>query len=148
MNQDLEHLKWLSIGFYINAGLTALFACIPFVHLFMGIAIVTHSLPGDSKGGPPPAVFGWFFIVLGAFFILCGWALAICFFLAGRYLKGQTRYVFCMVMAAFALMFAPLGTILGVFTIIVLLRDSVKDLFNGNLSVQVPNQSFDPPNWR
>ena len=34
-----------------------------------------------------------------------------------------------MVVAGVACTFAPLGTALGVFTIIVLMRDSVKELF-------------------
>ncbi len=33
-------------------------------------------------------------------------------------------------MAGVACMFMPFGTVLGVFTIIVLLRDSVKELFS------------------
>ena len=50
-------------------------------------------------------------------------------FLAGRYLSQQRHYTFCLVMAAVACMFMPFGTVLGVFTIIVLVRESVKELF-------------------
>jgi hypothetical protein len=142
MNKDLEHLKWLSIGFYVYAGLTALFACFPFIHLAIGIAIVTGQL--DEGKNPPPAAFGWLFVGAASIFILIGWAIAICSFLAGKYIKQQKNYTFIFVMAAVACMFAPLGTVLGVFTIIVLLRDSVKALFEGQ------NNQFGstPPDWK
>jgi hypothetical protein len=47
----------------------------------------------------------------------------------GRNNVGSEEYTFCLVMAGVACMFMPFGTVLGVFTIIVLLRDSVKELF-------------------
>ena len=49
--------------------------------------------------------------------------------LAGRYLARRERYTFCLVVAGVECMFMPFGTVLGVFTIIVLSRPSVKDLF-------------------
>ena len=126
--QDLEHLKLLSIFHYVVAGLAALFACIPLLHLFFGIAMVTGwETLGDSD--PMTGFMGWFFIAFSSVFILSGWAFAVCLFLAGRYLSQQRRYTFCLVMAGLACMFMPFGTVLGVFTIIVLLRDSVKELF-------------------
>ena len=48
---------------------------------------------------------------------------------AGRSLQQRTRYLYCLVMAGVECIFMPFGTVLGVFTIIVLMRDSVKPLF-------------------
>lgn len=142
MNQDLEHLRWLSIGFYVNAAITALFSLFPFIHLFIGIAMVTGSFDNDKN--PPPALFGWFFVGIASIFIVFGFALAICNFLAGKYLKQQTKYTFCFVVGVINCMFMPLGTVLGIFTIIVLVRDSVKNLFNGYNS----SQFNDSLNWQ
>jgi hypothetical protein len=142
MNKDLEHLKMLSIGFYIYSAITAIFACLPFIHLFMGIAMISGAFDGDKN--PPPAFVGWLFVGIGGIFIILGWATAICTFFAGKYIKQQTHYIFCFVMVAINCMFAPLGTILGVFAIIVLLRDSVKELFNGQ-SVQ---SNYQPQSWQ
>lgn len=143
MNKDLEHLKYLSIGFYVYAGLTALFSCFPFIHMAMGIAMVSGAFNQGSN--PPPPAFGWFFIGIAATVILIGWGLSIALFLAGKFLKQQKRYTFCLVMAAISCLFAPLGTVLGVFTIIVLVRDSVKNLFNGQTYTNFSNV---PPNWQ
>ena len=143
MNKDLEHLRWLSVSFYIYAGLTALFACIPFIHLFIGIAMVSGGF--DQGENPPPQFFGWLFIGMASIFIVSGFALAVCNFLVGKFLKQQTKYTFCFVLAIVNCMFAPLGTVLGIFAIIVLVRDSVKALFNGGYN---SSQFNNPPDWQ
>lgn len=145
MNKDLEHLKWLSVGFYVYAGLTALFACFPLIHLALGIALITGNLD-DGKNPPPPAFFGWFFVGAATIFIVIGWALAVASLLAGKYLKQQKNYTFIFVIAVISCMFAPLGTVLGIFTIIVLMRDSVKQLF-GRYDYS-PASTADQPNWK
>lgn len=76
-----------------------------------------------------PGFLGWFFVIFAATWIVCGLTFAICLFLAGRYLDQRRRYLFCLVMAGLACMFMPFGTVLGVFTILVLVRPSVKELF-------------------
>ncbi|MFM6408142.1 MAG: hypothetical protein ACKPGT_27195, partial [Microcystis sp.] len=62
------------------------------------------------------------------FFIL-GEVFAIATIVSGRFLKRRQRYWFSFVMACILCLFTPLGTILGVFTIIVLSRQSVKELY-------------------
>ena len=76
-----------------------------------------------------PAFFGWLFIVLAGTMMILGFALAICIFLAGRSLACRRHYMFCLVAAGVECTFMPFGTILGVFTIIVLQKPSVKELF-------------------
>ena len=39
-DRDAEHLRLLSIFHYVVAGLMALWACFPLIHLFMGVALV------------------------------------------------------------------------------------------------------------
>ena len=127
MNQDEEHLRLLAIFHYVVAGLMALFACFPIIHLTVGILMLTGVLDGPSD--PEMRLMGLFFVVFPGAFILVGWALAICIFLAGRNLARRQRYMFCFVMGAVMCLFTPVGTVLGVFTILVLMRPSVKELF-------------------
>jgi len=62
--------------------------------------------------------------------IALGVALAVGTFLAGRSLAERKRHLFCLVMAGInAAICTPFGTVLGIFTIIVLLRPSVKQAF-------------------
>lgn len=122
--QDRQHLKVLSITHYVLAGLTGLFACFPVIHLTLGISL----LSGEFGDGPPDA-FGWLFIIVAAVAILIGWAFAVALFLAGRFLVRRQHRLFCLVVAGVSCLFTPLGTVLGIFTILVLMRPSVVALF-------------------
>ena len=127
MNQDLEHLRLLSIFHYVLAAITALVACFPIIHLIVGISLF---FPYGNSAGGPPQFFALMFIIVPAIFILGGWAFAVCLFLAGRYLASRTHRLFCLIIAGISCAFTPFGTALGIFTIIVLMRPSVKDQFD------------------
>jgi hypothetical protein len=77
-----------------------------------------------------PEFLGWIFAVLGSLLFLTGIAMAICILIAGRSLALRKRYLFVLVMGCIECLFIPFGTILGVFTVIVLSRESVKALFS------------------
>ena len=126
MQQDLEHLKLLSIFHYVDAGMTAFFACIPFIHLFVGLALATGAFPDTDPGA---RTMGVVIMVIAGLIILAGWTLAALIAFAGRSLQTRKRYTYCLVMAGVNCIVIPIGTVLGVFTIIVLTRASVKALF-------------------
>jgi hypothetical protein len=140
--EDAEQLKLLSLGHYIVAGLQALFGLFPVLHLAMGIWMLRSPEVTKAKDGPPAALFAGFFIAFALVWILTSWALAACLVIAGRSLSQRRRRTFCLVVAGVAaLMCMPFGTVLGVFTIIVLLRPSVRDAFEGAItSVPVEGQ--------
>ena len=132
MNQDSEHLKLLTTFHYVVGGISALFACIPIFHLIIGLAMIFspgHAFDAKGQDAFPLKLFGLMFAVIGGTAILFGWTLAACIIYAGRCLAVRKKYTFCLVMAGIACMFMPFGTVLGVFTIIVLMRPSVKELF-------------------
>ena len=130
LNRDQEHLKLLSIFHYVFSGIVALFACFPIIHLVVGIMfIMAPETMTDKSGNAPPPFFGWMFAIIGGVIILAGWIFAIFLLFAGRFLARKKHYMFCLVVACLSCLFIPLGTVLGVFTIIVLIRPSVKELF-------------------
>jgi len=126
MNDDEQYLKLLSVFHYVVGGLAACFACIPIIHLSIGIAMLVGAIDGA------PEFAGVLLVMIGMVAILMGWTLAVCIIIAGRCLAKRRRYMFCLVMAAISCVFMPFGTVLGVFTIIVLMRPSVKKLFAVN----------------
>jgi hypothetical protein len=131
MNQDEEHLRLLSIFHYVVGGLAGLFAMFPIIHLVIGLMLIFAPRTFESKGGePPPAFFGWFFVIFAGMFIIAGWVFAGFVITAGRFLARHKHRLFCLVMAGVECAFMPFGTVLGVFTIIVLMRDPVKELFS------------------
>ena len=137
--QDEQHLRLLSIFHYVVGALVILFSCIFIIHLAMGIAaLVNPQIMKNAKGQIPPPFFGWLFVAFGSIAIIIGWTLGICIIAAGKSLAGRKRYWFCFVMAAVSCMFTPFGTVLGVFTLIVLSRPSVKAIFNVSPSAGSP----------
>jgi hypothetical protein len=131
LSQDEQYLKILSICHYVVGALAILFSCIFIIHLVMGIVMLVHpEILRGSHGELPPKFLGVLFIVLGAVLITAGWALGGCMIAAGRLLAGRRKYMFCFVTAAIGCIFTPFGTVLGIFTLIVLSRPSVKALFN------------------
>ena len=138
MDQDAEHLRLLSIFHYIVGGLAAVFSFFPLLYTTVGAIFIFVARHGTPKPGeePPPEFIGWILAVIGSFLFLLGIAIAICILIAGRSLAKHTRYWFAFVMACIECLFLPFGTILGVFTIIVLSRESVKTLFLAAASEQ------------
>jgi hypothetical protein len=133
MNQDREHIRLLATLHYVVSGIAALCSLFPVIHLVIGIAMVTGRLP-DQKDPELAEWMGWFFILLASGFMAAGFAFAICLALAGRHLSRHRHYRYCLVMGAVACLFMPLGTVLGVFTILVLMKDSVRAMFSGELA--------------
>ncbi len=129
MKQDEEHLRILSIFHYVVGGLAGLFALFPLFHLIFGLVFILAPEKFESEGEQAPAFIGWFFVIIAATIITMGWVFAGCVLAAGRCLARRNRYIYCLVMAGVECIFMPFGTVLGVFTIIVLLRESVKAKF-------------------
>jgi hypothetical protein len=128
LSQDAENLSLLAVFHYVVGGIGFLFACFPFIHLVLGLAMITGALD-NRKGEAPPAFIGYFFVVIAAVFILMGWTAAACTVYSGRLIAKRKRRMFSFVMGAILCIFMPFGTILGVFTIILLNKDSVKELY-------------------
>ncbi len=128
VNQDEDHLRLLSIFHYIVGGLAAFFSFFP---LFYGaIGLVFLLAPAHPQHGePPPPLLGWFFVAFGSFFFLLGLVFATCVILSGRSIARRRHHTFAFVVACIECLFFPFGVVLGVFTIIVLSRRSVKELF-------------------
>jgi hypothetical protein len=132
MNQDSQHLRLLAVFHYVVAGLAALFSLFPLLYTGMGAVFIwaaRHPSRGQT-GEPPPEALGWIFVAGGCLFFLLGLAMAICILIAGRSLAKRKGYLFAFVMACVECLFMPFGTVLGVFTIIVLSRESVKAVFS------------------
>lgn len=126
---DLLQLKLLSIFHYVVAGIMALFSLMPVIHVVVGVLMLTGVLDDPNAGEELSFVLGLVFVIFPLVLIVLGMTLAVCLAVAGRRLARQEHYTFCLVMAAVACIFMPVGTVLGVFTIIVLNRPSVKALF-------------------
>ena len=127
---DAEHLRLLSIFHYVKGGISAFFACIPIIHLVIGLVMVVAPHAFGHGRDQPPAFLGWLFIIIALFVMVLGWTFAALTVMAGRCIARRRHYTFCLIVACLECLSIPLGTVLGVFTILVLNRASVKALFN------------------
>ena len=128
MTQDEEQLHLLSVFHYVLAGICSLVSLFPLIYFGMGLAMMA----GLGSRGPDrfgPFFAGCFMAGFGGLFLVFAVAYALALFLAARFLAERRRHTFCVVVAAISCAFTPLGTVLGVFSLIVLFRPSVKTLF-------------------
>ncbi len=132
MTQDEQYLDLLAIFHYVVGAMTAFFSCFLFLYLAMGIAMLLGAFDGKEA---PPKVLGWFFIVFPSLFIIAAWTAAGFVIAAGRSLSRRTSRTFCLIVAGAECFLVPFGTILGVFTIVMLTKESVKQRFAANNGV-------------
>jgi hypothetical protein len=133
---DGEHVKILSIAYLVSTGLSVCVSMLGLLYAFMGV-FFAHALtqvPAASGQVPPPEAFGWIFTVFGAGIFVAMNTFALLKYMTYRRLKQHRSRVFCMVVAGLSCLFIPYGTLLGIFTFIVLTRPSVVHMF----SVQPP----------
>ena len=139
---DADHLKLLAVFHYVVAG----FAFLGIGFLLLHYTMMNHIMFNprmweNQKGGPPPqeffAFFKWFYLIFGALLILG----SVCNLLSGLWINARRNRMFSLVVAGINCFQVPLGTALGVFTIIVLMRDSVRDLYEARQGDD-PNAGF------
>ena len=130
--RDREHLKLLSIFHFVFGGLALVGIGFLFVHYF--ILHTVFSNPDMWKSQPqimPPKAFLdafiWFYLFMG-FLLLTGLVLNV---LSGLFLLQKGNRLFSVIIGGLNCLQIPFGTALGVITIIVLSRDSVRQLYAG-----------------
>ncbi|MEI2433576.1 hypothetical protein RDV84_00680 [Lysobacter yananisis] len=131
-SKDADQLDLIGILYYVLAAFAALFSLFPLLHVGMGIAMLTGAFDQPGNPNPPPPAVGWVFVIFGAGFILCGLAFAALLVLGGRRMRQRRSHTLCAVVAGVSCMFMPLGTILGVFALVLLLKPETKALFGAN----------------
>jgi hypothetical protein len=136
MMQDASHLRMLAIGYYVYGGLTAFFSFFALIYVGFGAAMLSGKFPPSPRGATPPhagpipdQMVGGFMLGFGIIFFLIIIAMAVLSFMSARWISARKHPVFCLVIGGLACLNMPLGTIVGVFTFIVLLRPSVQELF-------------------
>ncbi len=138
MDQTRGHLELLGIFHYVVAGLSLFCGGLYglWLILFVGsMKTIIERSAERSREAPPPEVLGAFsglFAGMGVMVIVVSAGSAVLFGVAGYCLRSRQAWVYCVVVAALSLLWwAPLGTVLGVFSLIVLMRPEAKALFTG-----------------
>jgi len=132
---DADHLRVLSICHYVGAGLNVLvlgFIGLHYMLVSRFIIMAAHNshAGANPRPGPSPveifAILKWVHLFAAAFLLAYG----IANLLSAWFIQKRQHRVFSLVMSGFNCIRIPLGTALGVCTIIVLTRDSVRELYD------------------
>ncbi len=137
MDTNENHLNLLSIFHYVFAGISGISACFPIFHLIMGLSMLFGDFFPQEVSPEMPfpfEMFGLMFTLIPAAIIILGWIFAIAVAISGYFLSKRRNYLFCLIVAGISCFLAPLGTVLGVLTIVVLMKDDVKLLFDTNIA--------------
>jgi hypothetical protein len=125
---DEQHLKLLSVFYYIYGGLTAIGGCFGLIYVAIGLGFLFGPDIVEDEDVPAQLI-GGAMAIFGGCFTLVLLAIGALIIYAGVCLSRKRNYIFCMVIAAILCLNIPLGTLLGVFTFVVLSRPSVKAMF-------------------
>jgi len=140
---DEDHLKLLSIGYMVSAAMSAFTSLIGLFYMFFGVMVgsmiahAPHTTTGKGQEPPPEffgSIFGWLFGGIGLVFFVLAIALAAVQLRTAFCLQERKSRIFCMVVAGISCLGVPYGTLLGVFTFIVLGRPSVMQTFDRSLA--------------
>ena len=139
---DNEHLRLLSIAYYISGGLTVAYSLLLLLQFVFFYTIVNNILPyedeiittgTDNLNHPFFSIFIYFFIT---FFVLL-LSFGILEIVSGFFMKLRKNRTFSFIMGILNLPLIPHGTILGICTLTVLSRDSVINLYKKNKELQI-----------
>ena len=134
MDDDIKNLKLLSIFHYVVGGLSAVFSSMFLIHLFLGLSVlISPESWSGGNGESPPQIFGYIFTFIGALFFILGITFSCFVIYSGVLLKKLKKRMFSFIVACIECIFIPFGTVLGVFTIIVLSKESVKQIYDDGI---------------
>lgn len=125
--QDADHLSLLVICWKVYAALAACGGCFGLIYVVLGSVVATSTATAKAGEG---VVIGGAFAIVGIAIMAVTCSLGALFWLVSMRMAERKGLTLCTVMAAIVCINIPLGTALGVFSLIVLNRPSVKALFD------------------
>lgn len=127
LQQKKNYLDILAVFHYVNGGLTALMALVALAFLGIGLGAAT-SWGNDWEmevGCSMIAVMVFVFVLVGGYAVLN--------LLAGRALQTRRHTVLVMITSGVNCLNVPLGTLLGIFTLVLISDPEVRWMFDGEV---------------
>ena len=142
---DEEHLRLLAIGYFVTGGAYSALALFPMIYIVMGLFLAL-GMPDVSRNslGPAPVFMGWLLVIVGFALVIALSAVGSLQLYVGRCLLRRTSPTLCMVAAGISCLFIPFGTLLGIFTFVVLGRPSVQVRFRASSLAPPPPRPPSP----
>ncbi len=138
--QDILHLRLLAIFHYVMAVLMLLLWLI-YLILLLRTHLQIISMR-EQLGDMAHMISTWeVFTTLQIAWLFALMLITTAVFAVAGFLEQRRHYLFCMTVAGLLCLLVPLGTVLGVFTIIVLSRTSVNDAFAARRKQQLAQRT-------
>jgi hypothetical protein len=115
-----DYLKILSICHYILGIVMLCFSSFSLLYIFVGAMMMKQAKSDEER------MIGIIFIIISACVALVSYTIDILMIAAGYYLSRRKKHKFCLIVSCMELIIVPFGTVLGVFTLIVLLKPEIK----------------------
>lgn len=132
--EDAEHLGLLSTFHRLLGWLGILVGSFSLVFSLLYVVVVCVVAGSDfpSQAGsepPPPLWIGLALMTVGLFLAALVLSMSVANLLASKWLLQGKNWTFCFAVACISCLAVPVGTALGVFSMIVLQRPSVRAFF-------------------
>ena len=120
----------VSIFHFVLGGLQMLFSLIGLVYVAIGAMMASGAME-STKGNPPPPELGWIFGGVGVVFVLVFITIGFLTIRTGINIRRRRRRTFCMVIDSILCLMVPLGTIVGIFGLVLLTKPETAEEFEG-----------------
>ena len=129
---DADQLNLLAIFHFVGVGLAVLGILFLLAHYTFMHAIFANPemWKNQKQSGPSPQqifdILKWFYLAGAVWFVTSG----VLNLISGLRLRARKGRTFSLVVAGMNCLHFPLGTVLGIFTIIILSRESVREVYS------------------
>ena len=131
---DRDHVELLAVFHFVGAGLALLaIGGVAAHYSIMHVVLENPTFWAKSHQPPPPefikTILMIFYLIFGAWFLTS----LVLNLLSGIFLRARKYRIFSLIVAGLNCLHFPLGTVLGVFTFVVLLRNSVREMYEAEM---------------
>jgi hypothetical protein len=129
---DGEHLRVLAICHYVMGGVACFSSLFPLIYVVVGLALALGGEFANKQPNEPvpPSVVGFAIAAFGGTCVCAGLVVGGLMIYSGRSMQQRRNRTLSLVLAALLCLWIPFGTVLGIFTFIVLMRPSVMWLYD------------------
>ncbi|MBT8484680.1 MAG: hypothetical protein KJO43_03810 [Phycisphaerae bacterium] len=135
---DAQHVKVLAVLYFVMSGLALFGMCFGGVYIMLGLALQSDAVMASGNATPAEVqemqLGGTIMGIAGGVALFISVVAGAMHLLTGFFLLRHTHRTFCVVVAAITCLSIPIGTVLGVFTIVVLARPAVRVMFDADRS--------------
>ncbi|MEQ8818890.1 MAG: hypothetical protein RLY93_01500 [Sumerlaeia bacterium] len=128
-----DQLHYLSIAHIVAGALTLICGSLPLLHVALGLAMVVapETMTGNNPNvEPPPAFMGVFFVGFGLVAVALAWAMGLAMLFSGKFMRERRHHMFCFIVSILMCLNMPIGTIIGVLSLMCLIDDETKAEFD------------------